>query len=64
MIYYYELPWEENPDFGQFHADSDEEALEHLNRSYPQAWCLYRESDTPDGNPFVMLYDHKKDEEK
>lgn len=41
----------------EFNAESDSEALEKT-----KALVVYRESDTPDGTPFVIL--RKKDEQK
>ena len=59
MITYY---WEGlglNPsNHGQFEADSDEEALKLRNLDL--TWCLYKESNTPDGTPFIMLYENDK----
>lgn len=46
IIYYTEYP------FGEFTAESDEEALTKSN-----AKVIYRESDTEDGSPFVFLKD-------
>jgi len=46
MIYYTEYPTYE------FEADSDEEALKLTDSK-----VVYRESDTPDGMPFIILRD-------
>ena len=50
MIYYTEYPT------GQFTASSDEEALRKT-----KALVLYRESETFDGRPFIMLKDVYQD---
>jgi hypothetical protein len=48
-LYYTEYPCEE------FHASSDAEALKKT-----KAKIVYRESNTPDGRPFIMLREEKQ----
>ncbi len=52
--YYYENPVGTRPDHGQFTAADDAEALAKMPVT---AIFLYRESDTPDGTPFVVVYE-------
>ena len=52
-IYYTEYPT------GEFEAASDEEALK-----YSEAALVYKESDTPDGLPFIVLRPEPKEETK
>lgn len=54
--YYWEKPFGCRPDHGQFEAYHDQEALE---KRPGKAILLYRESDTEDGMPFVILYEKK-----
>lgn len=53
MIWYY---WESKTSFGQFKASSDEEAKEKVSRFSSKSF-LYRESETEDGTPFVVILD-------
>jgi len=61
-IYYYELFSSKKPQGihgkpqGQF--SSDEDAVEKLINIYGKdLQVVYRESDTPDGLPFIMLFE-------
>lgn len=38
-----------------FQAESDEKALAQLNK--PNVLVMYKESETPDGTPFIILYE-------
>ncbi len=51
MIYY----WETETGSGSFYAASDEEAL---SRKPVGCWVLYKENNTPDGTPFIILFEH------
>ena len=54
-IYYYE----KTNGSGHYEAQDDEEALMRL----PECLVLYRESqNTPDGRPFVIVYERDEDE--
>jgi hypothetical protein len=50
--YYYETA----TGFGKFHAPSDDDALNRLMRIRKVMVC-YRESDTPNGLPFVIIHE-------
>lgn len=50
MIYY----WETENANGRLRASSDEEALDNKPEN---CWVLYKESDTEDGLPFIILYE-------
>lgn len=54
MIYYYELPFF----FGNFEAADDEEALVKMPKG---CMILYKESDTEDGTPFIVLYEQEEE---
>lgn len=58
--YYWEGPVD-SPDCGRFGAKNDAEALAKMPKD---SICLYRESNTKDGLPFVFLYDHKHGKKK
>lgn len=54
MTWYY---WEEDgPASGKFQASNDAEALQRVSKR-SNLLCLYKESDTPDGTPFVMVFE-------
>jgi hypothetical protein len=52
--YYWEKLFGCKPDHGQFKAYNDTEALE---KRPVESILLYRESDTPDGRPFIVIFD-------
>jgi hypothetical protein len=53
-IYYYET----FASHGEIKAVDDSAALKHLAEQFGvNLMCVYKESDTPDGTPFIMLYD-------
>ncbi len=60
MIYYYEYPVGHHLDRGQLQAESDEEALKKMPKA---VYYMYRESDTSDGLPFVVVYDRDENNE-
>lgn len=52
VVYY----WETINSSGQFRAGSDQEALKKMPSD---CLALYRESDTEDGLPFIMVHEFK-----
>ena len=58
-IYYWENSVGMSPDHGRVEAETDSEALQKMPKT---AICLYRESDTPDGTPFVLVFSNPKPE--
>lgn len=52
-LYYYERPYGN----GSFEADNDEEAIKSMPRD---TLILYKESDTKDGMPFIIVYEDSK----
>jgi hypothetical protein len=59
MWYYWENRLGMMPSCGTVFASSDEEAAKKIPDT---AICLYRESDTSDGLPFVVLFRTPSDE--
>lgn len=54
MTIYY---WEGNgPTSGIFQAANDDEALQKISKQ--KLLCLYKESNTPDGTPFIMVWEN------
>jgi len=53
MIYYYEL----SGGNGRIDAENDVAAVASLTQRYPNLLCIYKESDTEDGTPFIMVYE-------
>jgi hypothetical protein len=53
MIYYYET----TDSHGRLKAASDEE-VKLLASKITNLVCLYKESDTPDGTPFIILLEN------
>lgn len=59
-LYYYEL---EDTSCGPFEyrSSGDAKTINFLKETYKDVLlCVYTESDTPDGTPFIMLYDKNK----
>jgi hypothetical protein len=54
MLYYWENPTGTHPDHGTIEAETDDEAIALMPKT---AICLYHESDTTDGTPFVMVFE-------
>ena len=52
--------WETENSHGQYRAENDEKALEKMPKN---CWILYKESDTKDGQPFIILYEYKEENE-
>jgi hypothetical protein len=48
--------WETENSHGQYRAKNDRKALAKIPK---KSWVLYKESDTPTGLPFIILYDYK-----
>lgn len=55
MIYY----WESELDNGQIVSENDEEAIKQL-RHKSDLLCIYKESDTKDGTPFLLIWEKSK----
>lgn len=53
-IYYYET----DRRHGRFNAIDDKEAIDKL--MYKNPMVIYKESDTPDGTPFIIIYERSK----
>ncbi|MCK9458254.1 MAG: hypothetical protein M0R80_01210 [Proteobacteria bacterium] len=56
MTTYY---WEADSGSGQFRAKDDFEAR---RRRRSDCIVLYKENDTPNGDPFIIVWDNKMDE--
>lgn len=52
MLYYYETEFSD----GHCRFKDDQTAIEYLT-SLPSLVCIYKESDTEDGIPFIMVWE-------
>lgn len=54
--------WESKTAYGSFNEEDDEAAVKSALKDIPgEIRTVYRESDSKDGLPFVILYDKKED---
>ena len=58
ITYYYEFVYDVGG-CGHFQQKSDEDALEFVKDWINKGWlmCLYKESETDNGLPFIMLWE-------
>jgi hypothetical protein len=66
MIYYYELHEEtqvrnaQNKGHGEIQAENDAAAVAHLLQQFErELLCVYKENDTKDGTPFIIIYENQ-----
>jgi hypothetical protein len=52
MIYYYEL----KNGSGKINAKNDIVAITSITQRFQDLLCIYKESDTEDGTPFIIIY--------